>query len=123
MGAGMSATPGPWEFRPQSGKDMGGFYAPTDRVCWFGDETTYYPSEGEPPSAEDARLIAAAPDLLAALRRAEEMLRIAGPLVAKFAAEEEVFYDGANCDGTCIAEDCGHAAEDAAEAIAKAVQP
>ena len=62
----------------------------------------------------------AAVNLIKALRRAEEMLRIAGPLVAKFAAESEVFYDGADCDGTCIAEDCEHAAEDAAEALAKA---
>lgn len=61
-------TPGPWEFRPESGNDMGGIYSPTDRVCWFGDCTTYYPSEGESPCAEDARLIAAAPELLEALQ-------------------------------------------------------
>lgn len=36
-------------------------------VCHFGDSTTYYPSCGLEPEASDMALIAAAPDLLAAL--------------------------------------------------------
>lgn len=44
---------------------MGGFYsAEGHEVCSFGDETTYYPCAGTPPSAADAQLIAAAPMLL-----------------------------------------------------------
>lgn len=73
----MSAhTPGPWRFVPaggnsggsyEEGTDMGGFTSDHGTVCWFGDDTQYYPSEGTPPSEDDARLIAAAPELLEAL--------------------------------------------------------
>lgn len=75
-------TPGPWEWlKPQNwpnfdGRDcdLGGFYAANGAVeiMSFGNNTTYYPSEGCPPSVENARLIAAAPDLLSALREAVE---------------------------------------------------
>lgn len=66
-------TPGPWVFVPEGIEDkwgdtddMGGFYGPRgEQVCHFGDCTTYYPSNGEPPSEADARLMAAAPELLA----------------------------------------------------------
>jgi hypothetical protein len=34
-----------------------------DRICDFGFDTQYYPSEGTPPNAADRALIAAAPDL------------------------------------------------------------
>ena len=37
-------------------------------VCWFGNDETYYPTEGIHPNAADMALIAAAPVLLAALR-------------------------------------------------------
>src|SRR5688572_16168182 len=61
-------TPGPWRFVEQMQTDMGGFVGLDDaHVCSFGDCATYYPTEGCPPSEADARLIAAAPDLLAAL--------------------------------------------------------
>lgn len=70
-------TPGPWIFVKSGGKgnsyedhsDMGGFKSDStaDTVCWFGDDTQYYPSEGTPPNEHDARLIAAAPCLLEAL--------------------------------------------------------
>jgi len=39
-------------------------------VCHFGDCERYYPTEGAPPNLADSRLIAAAPDLLAALKDA-----------------------------------------------------
>lgn len=70
-------TPGPWIFVPASvsgafssgdDNDMGGFKsADGEFVCHFGDDTMYYPSAGTPPNEADARLIAAAPKLLAAL--------------------------------------------------------
>jgi hypothetical protein len=37
-------------------------------VCDFGDATMYYPTAGNAPNAFDSALIAAAPDLLAALK-------------------------------------------------------
>lgn len=73
---GVGFTPGPWTFVPAGGTreygddrtDMGRFTgADGTTVCEFGDETTYYPSNGFPPNEADARLIAAAPDLLDAL--------------------------------------------------------
>ena len=75
-------TPGPWAFVPfkrhehsyrDHEGDMGGFQDASGKwVCHFGDSTTYYPSEGVPPNASDALLIASAPDMLAALQRIAE---------------------------------------------------
>jgi hypothetical protein len=49
-------------------RDLGGIYAADRRViCSFGNDTTYYPSEGEAPRVDDAHLIAAAPDMFEAL--------------------------------------------------------
>lgn len=73
---GVGFTPGPWTFVPAGGTreygddrtDMGRFTgADGTTVCEFGDETTYYPINGFPPNEADARLIAAAPELLEAL--------------------------------------------------------
>ena len=67
-------TPGPWTYE-KSGResglegDMPAIFGPDREViCDFGDSTQYYPTEGVPPSEADARLIAAAPDLLQALQ-------------------------------------------------------
>lgn len=76
--SGVKHTPGPWHWVPSphaTHPDMGAFFSDGgQRVCWFGDAEQYYPSQGEPPSDADARLIAAAPDLLDALREARDAL-------------------------------------------------
>ena len=65
----MSYTPGPWTFQEEVKDDMGGFLGPDgDYICEFGDSTHYYPTQGHPPTIDDARLMAAAPDLLGALK-------------------------------------------------------
>lgn len=51
-----------------------------------------------------------------ARRRAQEMLRLAANLIASSCPDATVFYDEAECDGACIAEDCRAAADDLAEA-------
>ena len=72
----FKGTPGPWYFVPagghlefgDDGADMGRFVgASGEIICDFGDCTQYYPSQGTPPSEANARLIAAAPELLGAL--------------------------------------------------------
>lgn len=74
-------TPGPWKIVRRMGWDFQGvteqpdehnkmgFAGPSgERICWFGNSENYYPTEGDEPSEADAHLIAAAPDLLAALK-------------------------------------------------------
>jgi hypothetical protein len=62
-------TPGPWIWQPMQGDDMPKlFNANGTHICDFGNDRTYYPTAGTPPDTEDARLIAAAPELLNALR-------------------------------------------------------
>lgn len=77
----FKGTPGPWHIVKSMGfEDIQGNSETSDitnlmgfvnsegkRVCWFGDATNYYPTEGDEPSEDDANLIAAAPDLLEAL--------------------------------------------------------
>lgn len=64
------STPGPWKWQEKLSysSDIGGIYAGDKRVCWFGNDETYYPTEGEPPCSEDLALMLAAPALLEALR-------------------------------------------------------
>jgi hypothetical protein len=69
-------TPAPWEWTDGNdfndnlrlvGKDG-------ELICHFGNREAYYPTEGEEPSEEDQRLIAAAPDLLEAAKMALDAL-------------------------------------------------
>lgn len=63
------ATAGPWSWQEQDGTDMPILRGPNgESICDFGSCRQYYPSEGTPPDEADRALIAAAPDLLAALR-------------------------------------------------------
>lgn len=51
-------TPGPWTYEPGDSMECGCIWAPARMVCDFIED----------PNEADARLIAAAPDLLEALR-------------------------------------------------------
>lgn len=73
-----AATPGPWVWDAGEGHDMPILRGPVDRVCDFGDDTQYYPTEGTPPSAADAAYIAhSSPDRVLALLEEVERLRAA----------------------------------------------
>lgn len=71
-------TPGPWhwvEDMDNCSGTMAKLVGSDGReVCDFGDCTQYYPTEGTEPEQPDMDLIAAAPDLLAALRDCLEFL-------------------------------------------------
>ena len=74
-------TPGPWEWVGSTLEGPRG----------FGDVLSCSVFEGEPPTDADARLIAAAPDLLAALK---ELLRAhteAAGLTMSMVADKEQF--------------------------------
>ena len=62
-------TPGPWfwHYGIDGDTKMDVLTSSTSKVCDFGDCETYYPIEGTPPNEADAKLIAAAPELLEAL--------------------------------------------------------
>ena len=69
----------------------------------------------------NAHLLRAAPDMFAASPRAAEMLRIAAKVLRSSSdGELKHFYDEAECDGWCIADDCEAAADDIDAALAKA---
>jgi hypothetical protein len=97
-------TPGPWQFNEYS------HY--TDFTIWGGDGSfpivTEFDDRGDHTvTTANARLIAAAPDLLAALQRAEALLRIA-------------FNPGIDKNVTLCASSCQWAANEARLALAKA---
>jgi len=74
-------TPGPWQFQVRASQEnhMGEFIGRDGAVvCSFGDGTTFYPTEGEPPNDADIALIEAAPDLLDALKDALCALEVCG---------------------------------------------
>ena len=47
-----------------------------------------------------------------AVARAIEMLEVAANLIEQYAPESLAHYDGADCDGLCVADDCLDAADD-----------
>ena len=57
-------TPGPWTYEPGDSMECGGILAPARMVCDFIED----------PNEADARLIAAAPDLLESLEYAIRMV-------------------------------------------------
>lgn len=63
-------TPGPWRWVPGKGHREGSI---EPKICDFGDSTQYYSTAGMPPSEADACLIAAAPDMLEALKDAVDL--------------------------------------------------
>jgi hypothetical protein len=64
----MKHTPGPWYWIEGGRNDMPILTSDAGRVCHFGNNRSYYPNEGDPPEEPDAQLIAAAPDLLEAVK-------------------------------------------------------
>jgi hypothetical protein len=53
------------------------------------------------------------------IARAIELMRLAASVLQEFAPDAEVFYDEADCDGSCLAEDLEACAEDLANQCGK----
>ena len=87
----MNHTPGPWHWDEGEDEDMPELVAQSGRVCWFGNDTQYYPTAGDPPNKADSRLIAAAPDMLNALRKA--VILLAGACVHSPELKPQATYD------------------------------
>lgn len=68
-------SPAPWRWvRERDSSDQGAIFDANDvTVCSFGDDTLYYPVEGQPPDDADLALILKAP-LLPELAEALRML-------------------------------------------------
>lgn len=93
-----AATPGPWEWCPQTPPQMGYFNSPGLPVCDFGDAQQYYPTEGAPPSDEDAAFIAAANPavilaLIAELKEARQICCDLYQVIGALADEAGLFGD------------------------------
>ncbi len=79
--------------------------------------------DGRDVERANARLIAAAPMLLEALKRAEHLLDATARFLEAHPVQEyTVFYDETTCDGSCLMDDCNHAREEAQAAI-RATEP
>lgn len=71
-------TPGPWEWKDGEYDDDLMFLASASgTICTFGN-CDYYERCGELPNEADCRLIAAAPELLEALKRCLEIMSNGG---------------------------------------------
>ncbi len=64
-------TPGPWEIDPRAANHV---IADKRSICSLGFHDTSLPDGGQAENSANARLIAAAPDLLAALEIARECI-------------------------------------------------
>lgn len=65
-----------------------------ETVCDFGSDEQYYPTEGKEPNEADAKLIAAAPELMAVV--GELLLAFAKGVRSLEDFEEEKLYDAAS---------------------------
>lgn len=75
MRQGLRLVRGNWvnESSHYDSEDMPALFADDGSlVCWFGNATEYYPTEGTPPNEANAHLIAAAPELYEVLSEAME---------------------------------------------------
>ena len=129
MSAQPKFTPGPWVVGQYS--DTMGYDCMTGGVR-AGPVVLDGADYGQKPCVDlhmddhfrmmaDAHLIASAPDMFAASPRASEMLRIAAKVLrASSDGELKHFYDEAERDGWCIADDCEAAADAIDAALAKA---
>lgn len=61
-------TPGPWEWETFKAPILPRLWSSDVIICDFGSDEPYYPVGGTPPNEANARLIAAAPELLEALK-------------------------------------------------------
>lgn len=68
----MSYTKGPWRWvknadwegdETNDTENLPALVSEEGLVCWFGNETGYYPAEGIPPKEDDMKIMAAAPEL------------------------------------------------------------
>lgn len=72
------ATPGPWRWEEGNTewRDLGRFIGANDwPICWFGNQTTYYPTQGDEPHETDIHLIAKAPEYIEHLLNENDRLR------------------------------------------------
>jgi hypothetical protein len=127
----MSHTPGPWHRQGPIYEDECGIAGgvPVDVVVPSDEEGEPAVSVLDDLSVADADLIAAAPDLLVALKDAREKLKAASCLleacgdefVRDFSASPSINYDGSGETDVCgLAVDCANAADRSDAAIAKA---
>lgn len=86
MSKEFKGTKGKWQWNPARGNRLAileneyGY-----EICNFGDDTTYYPTEGTEPDIYDAKLIVKAPEMLELLQYFIEnnMLSVAGEELAE----------------------------------------
>lgn len=73
----MTHTPGPWKWvipDESISSEEAILIGPNDiKICDFGDNEEFYPIAGHPPNSSDMILIAAAPELLEAVKAAEKL--------------------------------------------------
>jgi hypothetical protein len=76
-------TPGPWRWKTEGIDELESLAGPSNSVCDFGVNIPHDSMPGNSPSNADKALIAAAPDLLAALKG---VVRVADRATVEFDA-------------------------------------